>query len=291
MISQEELAELDGAVDRMLLTGSASNVEILGAGDIACVVGWRGLACKRLPPFDSARRVEAYRSVLKNYLERLGAAGVPFVPSEVQSCLRSDGKISGYVVQPRLKAETLLPTILKRAGKEEALEMFRQVLRHVHAFVNPQCGFDAQLSNWAVDGGRLILLDVTSTLLRDETGRDLFDSELFVAVLPAVVQGVVRRYYVTNLMDRFFTVRGVLLDLLGNSPNCGLGRLRELFLKEANAGLDRPLTMREIRAYHLQEKTTWIFLRRALMMEQFWQRKVKRAPHPVLLPSDYRPGR
>lgn len=292
MLSQEDLLELDRAVERMLLgNGSCESVSMIGAGEITCVLGWREKACKRLPPFDDAARLESYRALLERYLEGLRAAGVPFLETHLQSCARDDGRMSAYVVQPQLDSATMLPARLLQAAPNEALELFRAVLRHVHSFVTARSGLDAQLSNWAVEDGRVILLDVTTPLLRDEAGRDLLDTELFVAVLPAMVRGVVRRFYARNLLDRFFHARGVILDLLGNAPNSGLAHLRELFLAEANRSLDVPITMSEVRSYHRWEKTTWAILRRCLTLEQFWLRKVKRSPHPVLLPSEFRPKR
>ena len=265
---------------------------MLGAGEITCVLGWRGRACKRLPPFDDSARAEAYGGLLRRYIELLSEAGVRCVESELQSCERADGRVSAYVVQPRLDASSMLPACLLRAAPDEALELFRQIVRHVHDFVTPRTGLDVQLSNWAVDGeGRVALLDVTTPLLRDENGRDQLDTELFVAVLPSAVRGVVRRFYAKNLLDRFFHPRGVILDLLGNAPNSGLARFREPFLAEANRRLDVPIAMREVRAYHRREKLTWAFLRRCLEVEQFWHRRVRRSPHPVLLPSEFRPKR
>lgn len=291
MLSDQDLLELDRAVERMLLTGDRGGVRMLGAGEIACVLDWRGRACKRLPPFDDAARAAAYGALLGRYLELLRAAGVRCVETELRSCARADGRLSAYVVQPRLGASSLLPARLLRGAPDEALGLFRDVLRHVHSFVGPRSGLDAQLSNWAVDGGRVVLLDVTTPLLRDEAGRELLDTELFVAVLPSALRGVVRRFYAKNLLDRFYHPRGVILDLLGNAPNSGLAHLREPFLAEANRRLDAPITMREVRAYHRREKATWAVLRRCLEVEQFWRRRVKRSPHPVLLPSEFRPKR
>jgi len=288
MLTQEDLAELDRTVDRMLLTGNCAVVEVVGEGAIACVLAWRGYACKRLPPFDSQYRLDAYRAVLDVYLERLRAAGVPFVETQLEGCARPHGCFTGYVVQPRLDADSLLPARMMRATPQEALDLFREVLDHVDRFVTPETGLDAQLSNWAVDRGRLVLLDVTTPLLRDKAGRDVLDAELFIAVLPVVVQSIVRRFYVQDLFDRAFDVRTAILDVLGNAPNCGLGHLREPFLDEANRRLKVPLTMREVRAYHFSEETIWAILRFCLAIEQFWQRKVKHSPHPVLLPSEFR---
>lgn len=291
ILSQDDLLELDRAVERMLLTGNCDGVSMLGAGEIACVLSWREKACKRLPPFDDAARMEAYRAVLERYLELLHAAGVPFLETHLQSCARDDARVSAYVVQPQLDAASLLPARLLQAEPDEAMELFRAVLKHIRSFVTTRSGLDAQLSNWAVDDGQVMLLDVTTPLLRDEAGRELLDTELFVAVLPSAIRGVVRRFYVKNLLDRFFHARGVILDLLGNAPNSGLAHLREPFLAEANLWLDVPITMREVRSYHRWEKATWAALRRCLTLEQFWHRRVTRSPHPVLLPSEFRAKR
>src|SRR6185503_17108526 len=100
MLSEPELRDLDRAVDRVAV-GDRGGLEILGAGEITCVVEWRGYACKRLPAFHSEARVRAYGELLAEYVARLRACGIAVVDTSLGSCVRDDGRISAFVVQPR----------------------------------------------------------------------------------------------------------------------------------------------------------------------------------------------
>ena len=285
-LSPEDLADLDQAVERLLLTGHRDELTIIGAGEITCVLEWRGFACKRLPPFKDLARVEAYRRLVERYVTELRAVGIPVVDTALQSIARDAG-YSAYIVQPRLPADWFLPPRLRAASLTEALELLRPILDHVQACQAASVGIDAQLSNWSIKDGRPMLLDVTTPLLRDESGRDLLDTEIFVATLPVVARGLVRRFLIADLLDRFYDRRGVFLDLISNMANYGLVHFTEPFLAEVNARLDRPLTMKDVLGYRRQEWWTWKAIRACLKMEQIWRRKVLRVRDPHLLPSQF----
>lgn len=94
------LAELEERVDHALTTGDASGIEVLGYGEISCVLAWHDgsepVAAKRLPLFDTAARLEAYRETFESYLEALATAGVPVVPSRLDATPASDGRIAAW---------------------------------------------------------------------------------------------------------------------------------------------------------------------------------------------------
>lgn len=286
MLSGNSLVALDRAVTSMLTTGHAEGLELIGAGEITCVVGWEGFACKRLPPFDTFARASAYRDLVMRYVDLLRECGVPVIDTALQ-WIERDGKWNAYIVQPRLDASTLLPVHLRHAPVPLAAALVQPILDHALACQRRGVGIDAQVTNWALRDGVPLYLDVTTPMLRDADGRDLLDTEIFVATLPAVVQSVVRRFLVGDLLNRFFNARETYLDLVSNIANCGLAHLTEPLLAEANARLDVPLTLKDIRNYRRQEWWTWMVIRKCLAAEQ-WMRRIRGAPHPHLLPSQFR---
>lgn len=288
MLTTDDLRALDVEVNRLARDRASSELVVLGAGELTCVVEWRGHACKRLPAFRDPDRVDAYETLLERYIERLEARGLGVVPTSLGSYERSDGRISVYVVQPKLNRKRLLSEKLHAADTTAALALFAYVLDAIDSCVTGEVGLDAQVTNWAVEGSRLLLLDVATPLMRDGSGEDLLDTEVFVAALPAFFRPVVRALFVSNLLDRFFDPRAIVLDTIANLGNVGLDHFSEAFLEAANARLTGPITMDEIDAYRRREAFTWALIRRALLVEQAWQRKVMRTEHPTLLPFEFR---
>lgn len=284
MLSPAELDALDRSVRRMLATGRREGVEIIGAGELTCVVDWKGFACKRLPPFDAPGRLDAYARLLDQYVGELRRAGIAVVETAAQS-VEAEGAHVAYIVQRRVPAGTLLPTVLRPLPAEEAAGFLLPILDHVDACVAAGIGIDAQLSNWSVRDGRPLLLDVTTPMLRDAQGRDLLDTEVFVVMLPVLLRGIVRRFLVGDILEKNFDHRRILLDLVGNLPNYGLGHLTDASLPLVNARLEKPLTLADVLRYRREEWWTWRLIRRSLEAEQFWRRRILRRQNLNLLPS------
>ena len=280
------MRQLDQAIRRALLTGERSGFDLVGAGEITCVVGFDGCACKRLPPVGDASRLAAYGALLERYVGELGALGVPVVDTAWRMVSEGDQHV-GYIVQRLVPADTLLPGVLRRGTVAQAVAVLEVVLDHVDRCVDAGVGIDPQLSNWSIEDGAPLLLDVTTPMLRDEAGRDLLDTEIFVAMLPVLVRWIVRRFLVADILDKNFERRGALLDLIGNIENYGLKHLTEAFLPVVNARLEAPLTLAEIARYRRTERVTWTILRRALWLEQLVQRRVLRTATLHLLPSEF----
>src|SRR5690606_29979294 len=91
-----------------------------------------------------------------------------------------------YCVQPLVPEPLLCVQRLRRMdlaeGRELAAELFELIARVVPAreASPPRLGFDAQISNWCLEAGRLVYLDVTTPLMRGPAGAEALDTELFL---------------------------------------------------------------------------------------------------------------
>lgn len=277
---------LEHAVERALRSASVRELDVLGYGEISCVLAWRGRAHKRLPPFAEAARATAYGDAIADYVERLRARGVRVVESRVVVRRNAAGGAVAHCVQPILAPESVLPRVLARCSAREAAGLFGRVVETVGACVQPELGLDAQLSNWAIStSGELVYLDVTTPLVRAPDGVNLLDVEVFLAALPRSARGLVRTFLVTAVLDKYFSPRAVLLDLLGNLYNQGLAQSVGPWLEIANAHLEDPLTRGEVYRTHLADTATWLVVHRLLAFERWWSRSVLGKPYPVLLPD------
>ena len=284
-----DLEAVDSALRTALRTGDHTGIDVLGYGEISTVVRWTtpggSYACKRLPPFDDERRLEAYRAALDAYLLRLAERGVAVIETTLASFESDDGTLTAYCVQPVVDAESLAPRVLAAGSEDEARALFAAILDAVTGCVGQSCGLDAQLSNWAVRDSGLVYLDVTTPLMRDGADREVLDTDLFLASLPWALRWLVKRLMLRGILDTYYDVRAVVLDLLGNLHKEGLSHLVPALLPGANARVDVPLTAREVLAYYKDDARIWALLQRLRRADRWWQRRVRRRTYPFLLPG------
>jgi hypothetical protein len=284
---EQELLALEGRVKAALDSGDPSRLPVLGYGEISLVLELEttagAFAVRRLPPFPDPASFHRYRSCLEAYLAALQAAGIA-VHDTTLVPIQSGREVIVYCAQPKLPAEAFLPRALAQATPEQAAARVAPVIERVIAAVGPHLGLDAQLSNWAQVGDRLLYVDVTTPLLRDDRGAERLDLEVFLASLPYLLRGLVRRFVLRGVLDAYYSPRGVLRDLLCNLFKEGLDRHLEVLLPAVNTHLDPPLRAEELRRHYAQDARTWAFLLLARRIDRAWQRHVRRRPYAFLLP-------
>ena len=285
-----ELDRLEVAVTRALATGDHDDLHVLGYGEITCVLAWPDRdgpwACKRLPAFDSEARLVAFRTVFDGYLDALRAAGVSVHDSRIEALPLDRGEWIAYCVQPTLAPSTLAPARLREAGPEDGRRLLATIAEHIGQVTTAQLGFDAHLSNWAAGPeGTLVYLDVTTPLQRDAAGRDLLDTELFLASLPAVTRPPVRRFLTASILDPYFQPRAVALDLLANLRREDLAEWIPVGVEVVNARLGTDIDVDEVHAHYRRDARLWSALQRLRRIDRWWQRQVRRRTYPFLLPE------
>lgn len=284
------LAELEERVQRALVTGDERQIEVLGYGEISCVVEWHqggsAFAAKRLPLFDSPARFETYRGVFEDYLRALVDARIRVVPSRLESTPAVDGNIAVWCLQPLLSPNTMAPNWLQKADTDQARWLLERISDHIVSAVGPALGVDGQLSNWAVVDGEVVYFDITTPMMRDDTGRDLLDIDLFVASMPWVLRGLVRRFALRAILDTYYRPRQVLVDLLGNFIKEGVADRLALGLEVANQRVEPAIDEAEVRRYYLWDARMYAALQRLRRLDRAWQRRVRGRPYTFLLPGE-----
>jgi hypothetical protein len=283
------LDELERRVDRALTTGDESDIEVLGYGEISCVLAWHDgsdpIAAKRLPLFDGKARLEAYREVFELYLQTLGEAGLQIVPSRLETTPAADGRIAAWCLQPLLDPATLAPAWMKAADEGASRWLLGRIADQVLSGVGPGLGLDGQLSNWAVVDDEVFYFDVTTPMIRDRTGHDLLDFDLFIASLPWALHGLVRRYVLGMILDTYYRPREVLRDLVANFIKEGVADKIPFGLEVVNHRVEPAIDEAEVRSYYRQDAIMYAILQRLRRIDRAWQRRVRRRQYPFLLPG------
>jgi hypothetical protein len=289
-LGADELAELEAAVRRAITTHDDSAITVVGYGEITTVVEWTvgsdPVACKRLPGLADAAAFESYKDGVHRYIAELATTGVDVPKTVVHSVTAPDGTVTAYCVQAVLPATSLLPRVMNECGDSVAVGIFEQLVALVAATVTDRVGLDAQLSNWAWHEDRLRYFDISTPFLRDEHGREAFDVELHISSVPWALRGLVRAFFLDTILDKYYTNRGALLDLLGNMIKERLEELLPAFVEVANRVVSPPFTVTEIEKYYRGDARLWALLQALRRGDRWWQNTIRRRPYPFLLPKD-----
>jgi hypothetical protein len=290
LISRDELLVLDGAITDALERGNGDGLEILGYGEISAVVAWPSgdgrIASKRLPAFANRASYEAYRDSFGDYLRALAAGGIVVVDTELHAFELDGGRIIGHCIQPVLDGERLAVKIFARASEAERAALFVRIMNRIEEFVDGRHGLDAQLSNWIVaPDGICHYLDVSTPMLRDASGSEQLEADVFLSSLPFLLRPVVKRFFLEGILDKYYTFRGGVLDLIANLYKERLEHLVDPLVALANQRVVKPITVRELKAYYREDARTWAVLQRLRRFDRAWQRGVRRRPYPFLLPG------
>jgi hypothetical protein len=289
-LGTDELAELEAAVRHALVTYDDSALEVVGYGEITTVVEWTTggipVACKRLPGLADAVAFERYRDGVERYIAQLSTTGIEVPDTVVQHVAAADGSVTAYCVQAVLPSSSVVPHVMHTDGRDESVSIFEAIVDRADATVNERVGLDAQLSNWAWHDGRLRYFDISTPFLRDEHGREAFDVELHIASVPWALRGLVRTFFLDTILDKYYTLRGGLMDLLGNMIKERLDGLLPDFVEVANRVIAPPFTLQEIKRYYRGDARLWALLQALRRADRRWQNSVRRRPYPFLLPKD-----
>ena len=288
MIGAADLETLETAVADAIRTRDASQLHLLGHGEVSIALGWPPgepkYACKRLPPFDSTAAYARYATVVEGYVEELRRRGVRVVETELKSLQRPDGKVVGFHIQPALPPESIGTAVLRRSSPAPDHPLIDAVIEAVMHGTGDRVGIDAQFSNWSWMDGEATQIDLTTPFALDERDQPAFDMTPFLAALPAAVRPIVRREMV-KLLPRFMTPRGTLLDLAANTIKAGLGEWVEPLLERVNERVDPPVTFAEADRVYRSDKSTFTLVLRLERANRFWQERIRRRPYEFLLPD------
>jgi hypothetical protein len=249
-------------------------VRVLGCGEISAVLaldGDDGVAYKRMPLFATGEAARAYARSYERYTAHLREAGLE-LPEDATAVVELPHRpVVLYLAQRRLPAARFGDALVREAdaaGCRTLVSAIVDRVQRVRTFnerhrPHVELAIDAQVSNWVqLPDGRFVFVDTSTPLLR-LAGEEQLDPELLLASAPGPLRWLLRLAFLSEVMDRYYRPRQVLLDLVANLHKERRADLVPVALAVVNAALDgeAPLTAREVRRYYEADRRIWtVFL-------------------------------
>jgi hypothetical protein len=283
---------------------------VLGYGEISTVFeiqtgGFADLALKRMSIFEAPEELETYLTTYDEYHRLLEEEiGIHLPTHGYTAFMNKDGRPIFYIIQQKVAADTIGNTALTALSTTEASTLFQQVLQEMgkvwtfnQAQEKYQVALDGQISNWAVVDfdpaqSTLLYLDTSTPIYRIQ-GREQLNSELFLRSAPSFLRWILRRFILEDVVNRYYDVRQVVVDLLANLYKEQLPHLVPDFIPLANnffdqamAGLNlTQITEDEVQAYYREDKFIWSLYASMRRLDRFLQTNLLRKQYPYILPG------
>ena len=275
------------AIDRR----DASDLTVLGFGEIAVAIGWptesATVVLKRTVVYRDRADCERHMSAVADYVARLVERGVPVIPTTVHVVARDDGRYVGYAAQPVVPKALLAETVLETDEPRADHPLLTAVRDYTVEHVRPELSVDMQIPNFAWDGERLVLLDITSPIVFTA------DGELDFVLTPeifALVPAPMRRFALREAMRILHIYRSVpetLSFVVSLLYRIDQQRWAPAAAENFAAELTKPLDLDAVEAEHRRLVKVLPFIARSSMAERWWSTKVRRRSYDFFITDSF----
>jgi hypothetical protein len=269
------------------------------------------LAFKRLPVFRSMDEMAEYRVTYERYNQLLEEEIGLRLPAHGHAAFLSDtGRPVFYIIQEQQPYASIGNRAVHMLSHREVLALVHRVLqelRQVWEF-NAQRGdlqvaLDGQISNWSIEGfdpqsahfdeGACLRYMDTSTPLFRVKGVEQLDPELFLRSAPPFLAWILRSLFLQDVVDRYYDLRRVVVDLVANfykeqlpSLVPDLVELANRFFSDEAASLGvGPITEQEVRSYYREDALIWSIYLSARKIDRLLRTRLLRQDYPYILPD------
>ena len=290
---------------------------VMGYGEISTVFelkteGMDGLAFKRMSIFETHEELDKYILAYQEYNQLLeGQIGIGLPVHGYAIVSNPAGRPIFYILQKKVPPYSLGNNAIHLLNRQGVLTLFERVLQELlklWSFNDSQetnkVSLDGQISNWVIDGFDpdtqeleqdvpLLYID-TSTPLYLINGIEQFDPELILRTTPRLLAMIIRKFFLEDVMTRYYDPRQVTVDILANFykeqrpdliPELVLAANRFFAHDRAKAFNVAAIQEKEVSDYYREDAFIWSFLSAARRFDRFLYLKMLRRDYPYILPG------
>ena len=241
-VDKEFLQEFELDLDTSHPDKGKYPVNMLGFGEISIVVeilqkGWKGLALKRVPIFDTVEQVERHIKAYNEYnqlLKEKVGLNIPEYGTEwVYTDLNKKKTIALYCIQEKHNPKSVCHHLIHQLSHEEEIEtlvlLIMKELHKVFKFNRSQdkyeLGIDGQISNWILDkyevservykDSKFWYIDTSTPLFRID-GVEQMEPVLLLKSAPRSMRWLLKALFLEDTVNRYYDWRLVTTDLIAN---------------------------------------------------------------------------
>lgn len=289
---------------------------VLGYGEISTVFEIKveemnGLALKRMSVFENQSELDRYLAAYCEYNFLLEEGAGIHLPSHGYAVAHNPrGRPILYLIQAKLPSYAIGNNAIHLLSRRGVVILIVRVLNELNKIWSfnqvqseYQLAIDGQISNWVInefdpddphleDGTNLSYLD-TSTPIYLTNGIEQLDPELFLRSAPSFLVSIIRKFFLDDVMTRYYDPRQVVIDLLANfykeqRPDLIPDLVFSANTFFANEGQElqvEPLEVKEISDYYGEDAFIWRFFLTSRRIDRFLHLIVLRKEYPYILPG------
>ncbi len=297
MKTDKKLVELfEQELDPQHLEASKIKAKLIGFGEISTIfelVATPGVVFKRMPMFSNVAQANDYLEKYTKYCSLLTKAGVNLPEDSAIAVEKSPDLTVLYFAQQKFDPNSIGNKVVDFLTENEIRQLAEKIFSTIYGVWDfnqqnkeVQLAIDSQLSNWVFDrqSGTLFYLDTTTPLFKIN-GQEQLDPELLLTSAPSFGRAIIRKFFLQDVMDRYYDEKSVNVDLIANLNKEQKPALIPLFIEMANRFSNQKITEKEIADYYREDKFIWQLFLGLRRMDRWLHRHVYRKEYQFILPG------
>ena len=294
-INEEFLQSFEQGLNPQFPKKSTIPAEIVGYGEISSIFKinpYNQWVIKRLPLFTRVMEANIYSKNYNIYTSKLKQAGLNLPDDRI--FIISDKKVVLYLAQKALKKEDLCQNKLHSLSNEDVIEMLNNIFLNIKKVADfnknnkpeIELSIDGQVSNWALVNNELLYFDTSTPLFKMEEKEQL-DPELLLNSTPKALRWLIRRFFLQEVMDRYYDLRLVFMDVIANLHKEKRQDLIDETIKIANNLLvkEELITRKEVDKYYANDKFIWQLFLALRRMDRWLTKNIFKNQYEFILPG------
>lgn len=266
-IDKNLLIEFEKGLNTRYPEKSKISAKIIGFGEISTIFliessKLRNYAFKRIAIFSNKEEIQEYDQILKRYIELLNnKTQIEVLPTLGIPLNIENQKFVYYIAQPILPKNSICNHYFHQVSIEESLKIFDQILKKLLNIYkwnlqnkSLQIGIDSQISNWATLNFRnqIVYFDVSTPLFRINH-KEALNAEMFLRSTPPILRSIVKKLFLQEVLDRYYDLRLILIDLIANFYKEKLQDKIPSFIQHTNDFIQKHCKEYNLKEIHLEE--------------------------------------
>lgn len=272
-------------------TSKIDHMKVLGFGEVSVAVGWPSdapkMVLKRMVPGTNTAESQADLDNVQAFIDHIEARGGAVVPTTLELHTRADdGKAIPYLIQPAIPKELMAETVLETDTPVPDHPILVALHDYVRDVSTDDFTIDPQLANFAWDGERLSIFDVSTPMIWDADGKLDMRLDSILYALPQILRPVATKS-LEDIMGYYRGLHGSLTQTCVFLRRTGLDDWAEAARQTFNTRLDTPIDADEVNSRFESQVKEFPRVKQMAKMRRFWVRNVRRQEFEYIITDSF----